>query len=190
METNTIDSAIHIRKSTSRDRPSIRDVHLSAFGSDEGPEIVQLVDDLLDDETAKPGLSLVAEIGGRIVGHILFTAATLVPSGAETSVRLLCPLGVASGYQRSGIGGILTKRGLEDLSKDGVALVVVLGHPDYYPKFGFQSAGVVGIESPYPIAAKNADAWMVCGLEAGVLGSVEGRVQCAAALDRPELWLE
>lgn len=182
-------SILKIRHSTESDRTAIFDIHKSAFGQ-EGQEIVELVDDLLDDETARPLLSLVAETDGKLVGHILFTVARLEPENRAVSIRILAPLAVSGDYQGQGIGGVLIKEGLKELAESGVDLVFVLGHPGYYPKFGFQTAGLLGFQAPYPIPAQHADAWMVQQLNAGVIGSIEGRVQCSRSLNQPQHWRE
>ena len=72
----------------------------------------------------------------------------------------------------------------------GSELVFVLGHPEYYPRFGFRPAGVLGLSAPYPILEKNADAWMVLALCEGVIGNVRGTVRCAHSLDKEEYWVE
>ena len=82
------------------------------------------------------------------------------------------------------------KRGLTLLVESGCELVFVLGHPEYYPRFGFQPAGQLGFSAPYPILKENSGAWMVLELCGGTIGGVQGKVQCAAALDKPEYWLE
>ena len=179
-----------IRRSTDSDCIAIDSIHRSAFGQEQGQEIVELVNDLLDDETAKPLLSLVAESEGKLLGHILFTLARLQPERPEISVRILAPLGVSSGYQGRGVGASLIREGLEILAASGVDLVFVLGHSDYYPRFGFQTAGLSGFESPYPIPSEHADAWMVHELKADVIGSIEGMVQCSDVLSQPQLWRE
>jgi putative acetyltransferase len=69
-------------------------------------------------------------------------------------------------------------------------LVFVLGHPDYYPRHGFEPAGPQGLDAPYPIPAAHEDAWMVLALRPGVIGKLRGRVVCADALDKPEYWRE
>ena len=79
---------------------------------------------------------------------------------------------------------------LKELADSGVDLVFVLGHPGYYPKFGFQTAGLAGFQAPYPIPSQHADAWMVQELNAGVIGSIDGRVQCSKILDQPQHWRE
>ena len=80
--------------------------------------------------------------------------------------------------------------GLQQLSGSGVDLVFVLGHPGYYPRFGFSEAGIKGFEAPYPIPEKNAEAWMVRELHAGVIGNYRGRIICAEALADPKYWRE
>ncbi len=179
-----------IRRSTEPDRTAIDGIHRNAFGQGQGQEIVELVNGLLDDETSKPLLSLVAETDGKLVGHILFTVARLQPEYQEVSVRILAPLAVSSDFQGEGIGGMLIKEGLKQLAESGVDLVFVLGHPGYYPKFGFQTAGLLGFEAPYPIPSEHADAWMVQELKAGVTGSIGGRVQCSEVLNQPQHWRE
>jgi predicted N-acetyltransferase YhbS len=85
---------------------------------------------------------------------------------------------------------MLITQGLKQLAESGVDLVFVLGHPDYYPKFGFQAAGVLGFQAPYPIPSEHADAWMVQELKTGVFGNIEGRVQCSEVLNQPQHWRE
>lgn len=76
------------------------------------------------------------------------------------------------------------------MSESGVELVFVLGHPDYYPRYGFKPAGVLGYEAPYPIPDEQADAWMVQELRPGVIDSVSGKVICADVMNQPEHWRE
>jgi putative acetyltransferase len=82
------------------------------------------------------------------------------------------------------------EKGLRHLTKTGVDLVFVLGHPEYYPRYGFKPAGHLGFEAPYPIPDEHADAWMVQALRPGVIGSVSGKVRCADELNMPEHWRE
>lgn len=182
------DSILKIRYSTESDSTAIEGIHTSAFGRHQGEEIVELVNDLLEDETAKPLLSLVAETDGKLVGHILFTVARIQPEDQEVSIRILAPLGVLSDFQCQGVGGMLIREGLKELEESGVDLVFVLGHPDYYPKFGFQTASLLGFQAPYPVPSEHADAWMVQELNAGVIGSVKGKVQCSKVLNQPQHW--
>lgn len=176
-----------IRESTEKDLPDLLDVEKRAFGEDEGPEIVELINGLLGDLTARPLLSLVALNGKQVVGHILFTKAR-VSGHEEIKSAILAPLAVAPDLQNTGIGGRLIAEGLRILSESGVKLVFVLGHPDYYPRHGFRTAGVFGLEAPYPIPEEVAEAWMVQELRAGCVGSIKGKVLCAETLGKPEYW--
>jgi putative acetyltransferase len=93
-------------------------------------------------------------------------------------------------FQKQGIGGKLIEYGLQVLSESMVDLVFVLGHPEYYPRYGFKPAGNLGFDAPYPIPAKNADAWMIQALRPGVIGAFGGKIICAEKLNKPEYWRE
>jgi predicted N-acetyltransferase YhbS len=128
-----------------------------------------------------------------MVGHILFTNTRIMPAQQRERVSsaILSPLAVHPEHQNQGIGGQLIKAGLKQLTAAGVKLVFVLGHPDYYPKHGFSTAGIKGFDAPYPIPPENADAWMVQELHPGILEQVSGgRVICADALNDPKHWQE
>lgn len=180
---------MEITRSSSSEHAEICAIHRVAFGIAEGGEVANLVADLLSDETARPLLSLVAKSDGNLVGHVLFTAATLLP-GCEVSVQILAPLGVLPGFQSTGVGGSLIREGLDQLTRSGVDLVFVLGHPGYYPKFGFQPAGVLGFDAPYPIPSEHADSWMVQELKPGVIETFSGTIKCSAVLNQPQHWRE
>ncbi len=96
--------SLEIRQSTEADRSAIRDVHNQAFGEEKGPVIARLVDDLLDDETAQPILSLVAVENATIVGHILYTKATITQTESSLSARILAPLAILPEAQKNGTG--------------------------------------------------------------------------------------
>ena len=181
---------LKIRRSIESDQAKISNIHSETFGKKKGPEIAALVSGLFHDPTAQPLLSLVAEDNGRMIGHILFTKASIKGAPELVSVRLLAPLAVLPEVQNQGIGGLLIQEGLERLKGEGVKLVFVLGHPDYYPRSGFIPAGVFGFEAPYPIPEEHAGAWMVQELHAGVMGRIKGRVACSQVLNQPEHWRE
>lgn len=182
-------NSARIRICTDDDREQILAVHRTAFGDEEGPLIAKLVAEMLDDPTGEPIFSLGAELGGKLVGHILFTSVTLEPNGIVPA-HILAPLAVASEHQGQGIGSTLIEEGLTQLTAAEVQLVFVLGYPDYYSRFGFVPAGARGFDAPYPIAAKNADAWMVHQLSPGAIDQHQGTVRCCRALDQPQHWQE
>jgi len=179
---------VHIRKAIHSDFPAIAELAMSAFDIAEGPEIVQVIGDLLADVTAQPVLSLVAVINDSVIGYVLFSTVGLAPPGQHISAALLAPLAVHPDFQSRGVGSQLVAKGFQCLSASGVDLVFVLGHPGYYPKFGFTAAGAKGFEAPYPILQKNAEAWMVRELHPGVIGSTSGQVYCADSLADPKYW--
>jgi predicted N-acetyltransferase YhbS len=179
---------MNIRRATESDRTAIENIHLSAFGQEEGEQIAGLVTALMGDVTGDPRLSLVAEQDGKLVGHILFTNVTLDPEQPGIAARSLAPLAVRSDDQGQGIGSALIREGLKQLTASNVDLVFVLGDPGYYTRYGFQPAGPFSLHAPYPIPPAHADAWMVQALKPGVLGHIEGTVRCAEALNQPEYW--
>ena len=178
---------MHIREALDSDLADILLVERLAFGQDDEAELVK---NLLNDPSAKPILSLIALKDDRAVGHILFTSAHLSNTRHAASVVILAPLAVIPEVQKQGIGGKLIQRGLQLLSKSGIDLVFVLGHPEYYPHHGFKPAGQLGFEAPHPIPDEHADAWMVQALHPDIIGSVCGKVICAGALNKPEHWRE
>jgi len=173
-----------IREAFDSDLDAVMAVESAAFGSDEE---AGLVADLLADPSAMPYASLLAFDGDRAVGHILFTKANLMPSYPIT-ISILAPLAVIPGEQKKGIGGALIEHGLKMLSESGVYLVFVLGHPSYYPRFGFEPAGRLGFDRPYLLQEKTPEAWMVKALRQGIIGSYSGTVTVADTLDKPEYW--
>lgn len=185
--------AIEVRPARSDDRARILAMHLDAFGNDEGPVIVRLLEEMLDDPTAEPIHSFVAESENEIVGHVLFTSVKIEPANAlkdREAAQILAPLAVTRELQREGIGTHLVKEALLQLAADGVPLVFVLGYPDYYSRFGFVPAGAHGFQAPYPIASENADAWMVKELKPGAIDRCAGTVHCCSSLDHPHYWQE
>ena len=181
---------MEIRKTIKSDASDINNIQVQAFGKEQGPEIADLVNGLLDDQTAMPLLSLIAIEDTKPIGYILFTKAQVVRTDETVSAQILAPLAVLPGYQNKNVGGQLINEGLKQLKKSGVELVFVLGHPDYYPRYGFKPAGVLGYEAPHHIPEKNAGAWMVQELCQGVIGRARGKVQCSDVLNQPEHWQE
>ncbi|BAZ92518.1 N-acetyltransferase [Thiohalobacter sp. COW1] len=181
---------IRIRTTTDADTAAIAALLNAAFGPDQGPEIAALVADLLHDPSARPLLSLAATREGRMVGYILFTHTQIAGAEPTVSSAILAPMAVHPDHQGQGIGGRLIAAGLEQLKAAGVQLVFVLGHPGYYPRYGFDPAGERGLEAPHPIPGEQAAAWMVQELQPSVIGNVSGRVVCADTLNDPKHWQE
>lgn len=177
---------IMIREALESDLEQVLSVERAAFGEEDEARLVQ---DLLEDDSAKPIVSLLAMQENKAVGHILFTKAQ-VESKNHLAISILAPLAVIPEFQKQGIGGKLIEHGLQLLSELSIDLVFVLGYPEYYPRHGFKPAGKLGFDAPYPIPEKNSDAWMVRGLRPGIIGTFDGKVICADKLNRLEYWRE
>ena len=176
-----------IKNATDSDLNDVLRIQTEAFGHKKESN---LVNGLLNDGSAKPLLSLLVIDDEKAVGHILFTKIQITENEDSVSAMILAPLAILPDDQGKGVGGKLIKEGLRQLAESKVDLVFVLGHPEYYPRFGFKPAGARGFEAPYPIPAKDASAWMVQELRPDVIGNFSGKIVCADTLNEPEHWRE
>ncbi len=160
---------VHIREEQPRETTAIRSVNERAFGR---PDEADLVDALR--RAGAVALSLVAEVDGEIVGHILYSPVVIDSAGGAHEAVGLGPMAVVPSQQRHGVGSKLVRASLELLRARGHRAAVVLGHPEYYPRFGFVRASSRGIrwEAPCP-----DEAFMVLELEPGALPSTGGVVR-------------
>lgn len=180
---------IKIRETGINDFNDIMLVEERAFGQiDEA----NLCADLLNDNTAKPILSLMAFHENRAVGHILFTRGYLNEVNCDQPLfHILAPLAIIPEYQRKGIGGLLINEGHKRLKEMGSEMVFVIGHMEYYPKYGFiPNAKKMGYHTPYPIPNEVANAWMVQALNPNGFVIEKGRILCCNQLNKPEYWRE
>jgi putative acetyltransferase len=156
---------MRIRTAHPEDAAGIRVVNISAFGTTAEAD---LVDALC--ARAAPNISLVADDDGAIVGHILFTPLTR-DADHDLKVMGLAPLAVAAGRQRQGIGTALMHAGLDECWQLGAAAVAVLGHANYYPRFGFVPASKFGLMSQYDVPD---DIFMIVEGRRGALAGKHG----------------
>ncbi len=178
---------MRIKESNNIDR--IYPLILKAFPEEKS--VADLTRDLLNDATAEPILSLVAEIDHEYVGHILFTKCKMGGHSDGPAMYILAPLAVAPHHQKKGIGGALINEGLRILKDWEVELVFVLGHIDYYPRYGFiNDALSFGFKAPFDIPEEVKDAWMIQSLNEGLLPEIRGVVQCCEAMNKEEHWRE
>jgi putative acetyltransferase len=133
-----------VRPETPSDYEAIEELLRSAFGGVEEAQLVRLT---RASDNYVPDLTLVAEENGQVVGHIMFSYITL-KGDEEFRVLSLAPMAVTPERQRRGIGGALVQAGLERCEDRGEPLVILVGHPTYYPRFGFELASRYGIEPP------------------------------------------
>lgn len=163
------DGSVSIRMENAgsiEERAAISAVNKAAFAlADEA----DLVDKLRSDGHVL--LSLVAELNSSIIGHILFSRMWIETASGLVSAAALAPMAVLPTHQRKGVGGLLISHGLEALREQGEKIVIVLGHPDYYPKFGFSTDMAAALESPFP-----REAFMAMELSCGALDGIRGAV--------------
>jgi putative acetyltransferase len=182
----TSNDTLIIREAGESDLADVLAIERTAFGSQEEANLVR---DLLKDDSAQPTLSLIAILHGQPVGHLLFSKLQFDPESSMTAC-LLAPLAVVPEFQNRGIGSKLIKEGIKQLKESGTGLIFVLGHPAYYPRFGFKPAMPYGFNAPYPIPEKDSDAWMVMSLDSVIINTGMLTVICADSLMKPELWRE
>ncbi len=160
---------VHIRPETKEDIRKIWQVNASAFDTEAEANLV--------DNLRKSGaslISLVAEANKKVVGHILFSPVTLSGKRKDVKIAGLAPMAVMRDYQKQGIGTALVKKGLKHCKSKGYQAAVVLGHPDYYPRYGFVPGSRFGIKSKYDVPD---EVFMVKELVNGILTGYRGVVK-------------
>jgi putative acetyltransferase len=158
---------MHVRTEEPRDWAAVRALHKAAFGTSAEAELV-------DSLRAKiqPAISLVAEDEGVVAAHILFSPVSLA-NRLELKIMGLGPLAVVPEQQRKGIGSALVRAGLERCKEMGCDAVVVVGHPSYYPRFGFVPGSGYSIKCEYDVPD---DVFMIAELRPEALRGVSGVV--------------
>jgi putative acetyltransferase len=157
-----------IREERQGDAERIREVNLAAF---ETSTEADLVDALR--RQATPLVSLVAEDDANVIGHIVFSPVTLA-SDPGLILMGLAPMAVVPSRQRQGVGSTLVREGLERCRRLDVAAVVVLGYPEYYPRFGFVPAVRLSLRSEYDVPE---EVFMVRELRDGVFRGLSGTIR-------------
>jgi len=121
---------MHIRIATSLDRDDVREVHLCAFAEGEREIVSRLATNLLSEKATPQTISLVAETGGAVVGHVAFSPVT-IDNNENFQGYILAPLGVKPDYQKLRIGSKLIESGMQQLSRMGVDILLVYGDPKF-----------------------------------------------------------
>ena len=157
-----------IRAERPIDIAAIDAVNRAGFETDAEARLVALLR-----AQARPVISLVAEADARVVGHIMFSP--IEGDGAAAGAVLgLAPMAVLPEYQRRGIGSALVRAGLDACRGINATALVVLGHPEFYPRFGFVPASRFGLTSEYGVPD---EVFMAMELEQGSLSGVNGVVR-------------
>jgi putative acetyltransferase len=156
-----------IRTEAAGDEAGIREVTTAAFGGTVEADLI---------ESLRAGgfvlLSLVAVARSRIAGHVLFSRMWIDTPAGSVPAAALAPMAVAPGSQRQGVGSRLIEQGLAALRARGERIVIVVGHPAYYPRFGFSSAQTAALDGPF-----SREAFMALELTPRALAGIAGRVR-------------
>jgi putative acetyltransferase len=159
---------IIIREERQGDVEHIRAVNLAAFETTTEADLVNALR-----ERATQLVSLVAEDDAKIIGHILFSPVTLANEPGLILMGL-GPMAVVPSRQRQGVGSSLVREGLERCRQLNAAAVLVLGHPEYYPRFGFSPASRLSLRSEYDVPD---EVFMVRELRDGALSGLSGTIR-------------
>jgi putative acetyltransferase len=162
-----VKESILMRAERAEDRAWVRRVNELAFGRQNEADLVDALR-----EKAGPYISIVAIVDDEVVGHIFFSPVSIesIESGDDSFAAMgLAPMAVLPAHQGQGIGSQLVREGLRESQRLGYDIVVVLGHPNYYRRFGFVPAGLKGLRSEYDVAD---GVFMVAEL---IPGALEGR---------------
>jgi putative acetyltransferase len=166
-----------IRPERTEDHAAVHEVHRSAFGRENE---AQLVETLRQSTNFIPELSLVAVKNGRITGHILLSPIIIETQSDAVPALALAPIAVLPEFQNQGIGSELVRQGLKKCQRLGHKIVVVVGHPTYYSRFGFSSARAKGLEALFQVSD---EALLVLELIPRALDGIKGIVKYSPAFD-------
>jgi len=161
-----VQNNVHIRSEETKDFPMIWQINKAAFDRDAEADLVNNLRN-----AGAVTLSLVADSFGQLVGHIMFSPMVIATDRGEIPAVGLGPMAVLPGFQNRGVGSQLVRTGLERLKEMGHQIVIVLGHPWFYPRFGFQPSQPLGIrwENNVP-----DEVFMVMPLRDGALEGIRG----------------
>jgi putative acetyltransferase len=165
-------ATITIRPESPEDSAAVTDINDCAFGGTAESRLVEAIK-----QSARPVISLIACSVGTPVGHILLSPIQIQSEGPAIKALALAPMAVLPAMQRRGIGTLLVEAGLKQCASQGCQVVVVVGHPTFYVRFGFGPASGMGLRSVYSSAG---DAFMALELSEGVLTGRTGFVEYPA----------
>ncbi len=162
-----------VRAAKPADHPGIRAVTEAAFGQPDEADLIERLradGDVIAEQLAHDGES--------VIGHILFSRLRMSESGEMPVLAALAPMAVTPERQKQGVGALLAAAGLADCKAAGVEAVIMLGHPDYYPRFGFSAEKARPLEAPF-----SGEAFMALELAEGALEKARGKLIYPAAFD-------
>ena len=165
-----------IRQETESDHSQVFKLIKTAFRNETHTDHQEhyLVERLRNSEAFVPELSIVAEVEGQLVGHILLTKIIVTDQEKEHESLALAPVSVLPSFRNQGVGGALIRKAHDIARQLGFSSVILLGHAEYYPRFGYQKASKFDISLPFDVPEENC---MAIELEENALAKVSGSVQ-------------
>jgi putative acetyltransferase len=171
------ETQMQIRTETAQDYSQVFELNVKAFGNREDES--RLIERIRASEEFVPELSIVAEQDGAVVGHILLSRAKVLDGNHSQEVIVLAPIAVDPQMQRQGIGAALIREGTERSRQLGYEIILLIGHPGYYPQFGFTPARAYGLALTQFTVPD--EVFQVYGLQEGALEKVKGELIYPAA---------
>jgi putative acetyltransferase len=159
---------MNIRREKIEDIAAVRQVNIAAFDRENEANLVDLLRGI------SPGFPFMAVESDRAIGHIFFSPVVVEGECFNKQILGLAPLAVLPEYQRQGIGSLLVRESLKECARSGFHAVVVLGHPNFYPRFGFVPASSKNLKCEYDVPD---EVFMVLELETGILQDCSGIVK-------------
>ena len=166
-----VEMKITIEVETEDDYKQVTRLHTLAFNGDRE---AKLVEKLRKTPAYIPELSLVARSGKAVIGHVLFYPIKIKTNRKKCSSLALAPVSVIPRFQNKKVGGTLIREGLRKAQKLGFKSVIVVGHPNYYPRFGFEKASKYGVRAPFNVPD---NAFFAIELEKNALKNCSGTIE-------------
>ena len=163
----------------------INKIILSAFSTEEGKKLVQIIDDFIQEKNKNEIISLTAVIDNEIVGFVSFSPI-FFNKDINISGYILAPLAVLPTFQNQGVGTELINTGMKILKKDSLDFLFVYGDPKYYAKFGFNNKDSKIFIPPFPLSYPNG--WLGINLNQIKVTKTEIKFSCIDALSSEDLW--
>ena len=176
---------MNIRLAQEIDLDSILKVIETAFSDEENKVIINLVQELHQETTSPSIKSLVAELDNQVIGYVSYSPIFL-KSAFSISGYILAPLAVSPEHQKQGVGSNLIRFGIDMLTKDGAAVLMVYGDPAYYGRFGFKEEIGRSFVPPYPLEYQFG--WTGMMLNNTTVPEQPIQFECVSALSKPDLW--
>jgi putative acetyltransferase len=176
---------MNIRLTQETDLDSFLKVIETAFSDEENKVIMNLVQELSRETTSPSIKSLVAEVDNQVIGYVSYSPIYLKSDNNITGY-ILAPLAVSSEHQKTGVGSNLIKSGIDMLTEDDAAVLLVYGDPAYYGRFGFNEEIGRSFVPPYPL--EYPFGWTGMMLNQTVVPEEPIQFECVSALSKPDLW--